>query len=384
MLNRADSPEAAAFRLEVRAWLAANLPDDIRDTTLRPPPAKLMEWHRLVYARGWAAPHWPKEHGGMGASLNTQLVLIEEMARAGAPPLFAPSINFLAPALMEFGTAAQRARFLPAILKGEILWSQCYSEPGAGSDLASLTTSALRDGDHYVVNGQKIWNTWSHYADWTFALVRTDAQAKPKHAGISMLLIDLRTPGITIRGIDTIAGDDELATVFYDDVRVPAENLLGPLNAGWKVANHVLSYERFGQAIPLNNTIALERIKKVARASGMIEDAGFRDRLAKAEIEILCIASLFNHAVAIHNQGRVLGPDSSIMKIVATETLQRLTDLLIEAAGAAGADAGMIETSEGPVDVTTMFLVHRRATIFGGSSEIQRNVIAKRVLDLPG
>ena len=383
MMFRADSSAEAVFRAEVRGWLVDNLPESLRFRALRPPPEALMAWHRTLYGRGWAAPHWPKEYGGMGATLNQQLILGEELARLGAPPLHAPGPNFLAPALMEFGTEAQKRRHLPGIVSGEVIWAQGYSEPGAGSDLASLRVRAERVGDNFIVNGQKIWNTWAHHADWMFALVRTDPDARPRHAGISMLLFPLDLPGVTAQGIDTIAGDDELATVFLDDVAVPAENLLGPLNGGWKVANHVLSFERVNTANPMHCIGVMERVRQVARETGMIGDAGFRDRMAQAEIDILTISAIFNHAIEIQNGGGVLGPDSSIMKIVGTETLQRLSDLLVEAAAGAGADAGEVATGGGPVEVTPVYLVNRRATIYGGSSEIQRNVIAKRVLGLP-
>ncbi|MBM3486484.1 MAG: acyl-CoA dehydrogenase [Alphaproteobacteria bacterium] len=381
---RQDSDQEKAFRAEVRTWFAANLPDEIRDRTHRLPPDKMKPWWKKVYERGWAGPHWPKEHGGMGATLNEQIILLEETARAGAPTLHGPGLTFLAPTIMEFGTPAHKARHLPKILSGECYWAQGYSEPGSGSDLASLSCRAELRGDHFVVNGQKIWNTHAHYADWMFTLVRTDPEAKPKHAGISMLLIDLRTPGVTPRGINTISGDDELCTVFLDDVKVPKEHLLGPLNGGWKVANFVLNFERFNQSSPVAVNIAMERVKRTARATGAMNDPSFRDRLAKVEIDLLTQAALYTHAVDLTNAGRILGPEASIMKITGTENLQRVVDLLIEAAGGNGADLERFDTPEGSVDVTGLFLLHRRATIYGGSNEIQRNVIARRVLALPG
>ncbi len=192
---RRDTPEEAAFRTEVRAWLEANLPVALRWRTARPPPAELMPWYHTLSRKGWVAPHWPKQYGGMGATLNEQIIMTEELARVGAPQLPAQGLNHIGPIIMEFGTDAQKAQHLPPIIAGTVIWAQGYSEPGAGSDLASLSTRATLDGDHFVVQGQKIWTTWGHYSQWMFALVRTDPQAQPRHAGISFLLIDLQQSG---------------------------------------------------------------------------------------------------------------------------------------------------------------------------------------------
>ncbi|MEX2455146.1 MAG: acyl-CoA dehydrogenase family protein [Rhodospirillaceae bacterium] len=381
---RTDSPAEKAFRAEVRDWIAATLPDDLRGWSTRPPFDRAMWWHRQLYDRGWVAPAWPKSHGGMGATLNEQIVLKEELARAGAPEISAQGTNHLGPILMAFGTDAQKARFLPPILAGDEVWCQGYSEPGAGSDLASLRTKAAIDGDSFVVNGHKIWTTWAHHADWMFALVRTDPDAPRKQAGISFLLIDLKTPGIDIRPIRTIVGDDEFAEVFLDDVRVPMANLVGDLHDGWRVANALLAHERLGTANPQLLFDALERVRKVAKATGAIDDAGFRDRLAEAEIDTVGFAAMFAHAAEIANAERSLGLDASVMKINGTELLQRLADLLLDAAGSEAAVAERIETEDGPIEVAALFLQVRRATIYGGSSEIQRNILARRVLGLPG
>jgi len=380
---RHDSPDEAAFRAEVRSWLEANLPSELRGRTNRPPPAELMPWYRTVSRKGWIAPHWPKEHGGMGATLNEQIIMTEELARLGAPQLPAQGLNHIGPILIEFGTEAQKKKHLPPILAGDVIWAQGYSEPGAGSDLASLATRATLEGDHFVVQGQKIWTTWGHHSQWMFALVRTDPQAQPRHAGISFLLLDLRSPGVRIRPIHTIAGDDEFAEVFFDNVAVPAENLVGKLNDGWRIANALLGHERLGTSNPQFALIALERIKTMARASGVMADAGFRDRLAAASINVMALSALFSHAVELTNRQRSLGPDSSIVKIFGSELLQSLSDLLIEAAGSDAALADPVPTELGEVDVSTPFLQVRRATIYGGSSEIQRNIVARRVLNLP-
>ena len=224
---RHDSPDEATFRTEVRAWLEANLPAALRGRTNRPPPSELMPWYRMLSRKEWIAPHWPKQYGGMGATLNEQIIMTEELARVGAPQLPAQGLNHIGPILIEFGTEGQKAKHLPPIIAGTVIWAQGYSEPGAGSDLASLASRATLDGDHFVVNGQKIWTTWGQHSDWMFALVRTDPLAEPRHAGISFLLLDLHSPGITIRPIRTIAGDDEFSEVFFDNLVVPAENLVG-------------------------------------------------------------------------------------------------------------------------------------------------------------
>ena len=381
---REDGKDEAGFRAEVRGWLETNLPSPLRGRTDRPPPDEIMPWYRALAARGWIAPHWPKEHGGMGASLAQQIVLTQELARLSAPQLPIQGINHIGPILMRFGTDAQKARHLPPILTGDVIWAQGYSEPGAGSDLASLSPRAeLRDGG-FVVTGGKIWQTWAHHADWMFTLVRTDPGAKARQAGISFVLIDLRTPGIEIRPIVTIAGEEEFSQVFLDGVEVPEENLVGELHGGWKVATALLATERMFTSNPQYALEAVERIKAVAERTGIDRDPAFRDRLAGLSIDITVQAAMFWQAVDLIAHGRELGPEGSTMKLVATENLQRATDLLVEAAGPWGADAGRIETGAGAVDATGIFLQSRRATIYGGSSEIQRNVLAKRVLGLPG
>jgi len=380
---RHDSPDEAVFRAEVRAWLEANLPASLRGRTNRPPPDEMMPWYHALSRKGWIAPHWPKKYGGMGATLNQQIIMTEELARVGAPHLPAQGLNHIGPILIEFGTEAQKAKHLPPIIDGSVIWAQGYSEPGAGSDLASLATRATLDGDHFVVNGQKIWTTWGHHSHWMFALVRTDPNAQPRHAGISFILLDLKSPGIRIRPIRTIADDDEFAEVFFDDVKVPAENLVGKLHDGWRIANALLGHERLGNANPQFALMTLERIRTIAQATGVLADPAFRDRLAAASINVTAMLALFNHAVELTNRERSPGPESSILKIFGTELLQSLNDLLVEAAGSDAAIAHPLMTEFGEVDVSTPFLQVRRATIYGGSSEIQRNIVARRVLNLP-
>jgi alkylation response protein AidB-like acyl-CoA dehydrogenase len=380
---RRDTPAEAEFRRQVRTWLEANLPAALRGRTTRPPPTELMPWYHALSQKGWIAPHWPKQYGGMGATLNEQIVMTEELARVGAPHLPTQGLNHIGPILMEFGTEAQKAQHLPPIIAGSVIWAQGYSEPGAGSDLASLATRATLDGDHFVVRGHKIWTTWAHHSDWMFALVRTDPQAKPRQAGISFLLIDLHSPNIRVRPIKTIAGDDEFSEVFFDDVVVPAENLVGKLHDGWRIANALLGHERLATSNPQFALMALDRIKTLARASGLIDDPAFQDRLAAASINVATLSALFHHAVQLTNDGHSPGPESSVIKIVGSELLQALNDLMIEAAGGHATAESPVVTNFGAVDVAASFLMSRRVTIYGGSSEIQRNVLARRVLNLP-
>jgi alkylation response protein AidB-like acyl-CoA dehydrogenase len=380
---RRDTPEEAAFRTEVRTWLKANLPAALRWRTARPPPAELMPWYHTLTRKGWVAPHWPKQYGGIGATLNEQIIMTEELARVGAPQLPAQGLNHIGPIIMEFGTEAQKAQHLPPIIAGTVIWAQGYSEPDAGSDLASLSTRAALEGDHFVVQGQKIWTTWGHYSQWMFALVRTDPQAQPRHAGISFLLVDLSTPGIRIRPIKTIAGDDEFSEVFFDGIIVPTENLIGKINDGWRIANALLGYERIGTSNPQFAWIALERIKTMAQASGVIADPAFQDRLAAASINVTALAAMFSHTVELTNQKQSPGPEASVVKIFGSELLQSLNELLLEAAGGHATAVDPITTNFGTVDVAAPLLQVRRATIYGGSSEIQRNVLARRVLNLP-
>jgi alkylation response protein AidB-like acyl-CoA dehydrogenase len=380
---RYDTDSDAAFRAEVRSWLEANLPRELRGRTARPHPPEIMPWYRALSKRGWIAPHWPKEHGGMGATLAQQIIISEELARLSAPHLPVQGVNHLGPILIKYGTPEQKAQHLPKIISGDVIWAQGYSEPGAGSDLASLTTRAEDKGDHFLVNGTKIWQTWGHHANWMFMLVRTDPAASPKHAGISFMLVDLKTPGITARPIVNIADDDEFAQMFLDDVKVPKGNLVGPLNGGWKVANDLLAHERLGTSSPQWSLEVVGRIEKLAKANGIARDPLFQDKLAALKIRITAQAAMFWHAVDIIKSGRPLGPDSSAMKLVGTDNLQAATDLLIEVAGAHGADTSRLQAGDEAIEVAQIFLQSRRATIYGGSSEIQRNVLAKRVLGLP-
>ncbi len=379
----ADSREDARFRTDVLGWLDENLPPELCGQVGRLPPEKIIPWHRKLFQQGWIAPGWPKEYGGMGATLAQQLILQEELARRGAPTLSRQGLGHIGPILMRFGSDAQKAEHLPKILSGDVAWAQGYSEPGAGSDLASLTTRAVADGGEFIVNGRKIWTTMAHYADWMYALVRTDPDAPRKQLGISMILIDLKTPGIGIRPIRTIAGDEEFAECTFENVRVPAENLVGAVNDGWRIARSLLDHERIGNASPQLALDLLDRMRRVARATGAIEDAAFQDRLTRVEIDVLSQAAVFAHAVGMAAADMPIGSNSSFMKIVATENVQKIADLLLDAAGPHAADCEPLETEDGAVSVARLWLDLRKHTIYAGSNEIQRNIIAKRVLGLP-
>lgn len=374
---RTDSTEDAQFRAEVRDWLAANIPDHLKHLTFRPLPEEGMQWYRKLSQRGWIAPHWPREHGGMDATPMQQVILLEEMARAGAPDFPTQGLNHIGPILIKCGTEAQK-KHLPAIISGDAIWCQGYSEPGSGSDLASLRTRAEIQGSEMVINGHKIWTTWGHHANWMFALVRTSDEG-PRQNGITFVLIDLKTPGITRRPIRTIAGDDEFCEVFLDDVRVPLENVVGEIDKGWAVATALLSEERVRIGAPGLALKALTRLRHMA--AHVHDDARFQERLAHAEIETeTLIASYLSVAEAEHQGGNA---DSSYLKILATETVQTILDILQEVAGESAPLRHAVRTEEGMLDYSEMFLQSRRLSIYGGSNEVQRNIIATRVLGLP-
>ncbi len=378
-----DSQADRLFRAEARDWVRANCPVELRHRRHRIDPPALKPWHRKLFERGWIAPHWPKEYGGMGASLTQQIILFEEIVRAGAPTPYPHGLNFIGPIIIQAGTETQKARHLPAILSGDATWCQGYSEAGAGSDLASLSTRATLDGDHFVVTGHKMWTTNGHYADWMFALVRTDPDAKPRHAGISMLLIDMRSPGITVRPIETLKGDAEFAEEFFDEVRVPKENLLGPLNQGWRIAGMVLGGERFTTGHPRYALVYLNQARQIAKATGAWGDPGFRHRLATLEIDLVAFLAYYRHAACLHGANAAPPSMAPVIKIAGGGLAQRSSELLMEAAGMAGAALEDFPLAAGPVNVASELLEMRRVSVGSGTLEINRNIIAKRVLGLP-
>src|SRR5262252_3270007 len=365
-----DDPADRAFRAEVREWVAANCPKQLRDRPLRIDPPELKPWHRKLHARGWIAPHWPKAAGGMGATLTQQIILFEEMSRIGAPTPYPHGLNFIGPLIIEAGTPEQKAQHLPGILSGDVTWCQGYSESGAGSDLASLATRAVLDGDHFVVNGHKVWTTNGHFADWMFALVRTDPDATPKQAGISMLLIDLKSPGITVRPIQTIKGDAEFAEEFFVDVRVPRENLLGALNDGWRVANRLLGPERFTTGHPRNAAVLLNKARQVAEFTGALREGGFRQKLAALEIDLLAFSAYYRHAAALQGRNRAPVSMAPVIKIVGGELGQRASELLVEAAGELGPLAADLTIGNHAVNPAAEMFEMRRVTVGSGAVEI--------------
>jgi alkylation response protein AidB-like acyl-CoA dehydrogenase len=378
-----DNPADRAFREEVREWVGANCPKDLCHRPLRIDPPELKAWHRKLYERGWIAPHWPKQAGGMGATLTQQIILFEEMSRIGAPTPYPHGLSFIGPLIIDAGTPEQKAKHLPGILTGDITWCQGYSEPGSGSDLVSLTSRAVLDGDTFVVNGHKTWTTNGHFADWMFALLRTDPAAKPRHAGITMLLIDLKSPGVTVRPIETIRGDSEFAEETFVDVRVPKQNMLGELNGGWAVANKLLGSERFTTGHPRNAAVLLNRARQIAEYSGAIRDPAFLHRLAMLEIDLLAFSAFYRHAANLHGHRKAPLSMAPVIKIAGGELGQKASELLVDAAGPLGASADDITIGNTAVNPAADLFEMRRVTVGSGTVEIQRNIIAKRVLNLP-
>jgi alkylation response protein AidB-like acyl-CoA dehydrogenase len=393
------SAEEQAFRDEVRAFIAENYPAGLRgkqDEGEELSKEDMLSWHRILHARGWVAPAWPKEHGGPGWNATQRYIFSEELARADTIPILPFGINMVGPVIYTFGTPGQKARFLPRILSGEDWWCQGYSEPGAGSDLASLRTRAERDGDHYVVNGQKTWTTLAQHADWGFFLVRTDPAAKPQE-GISFLLIDMKSPGITVRPIITLDGGHEVNEVWLENVRVPVENRVYEENKGWTCAKFLLAHERTGIAGVARSKRGLERLKGIAavepdsQGQPLIHNPFFRRKLAEVEVDLAALEYTELRTLAGEAAGRGPGPESSLLKIKGTEIQQRLTELVLEAAGHYGAPyfrdfpEGHNAYPIGPAfahRAAPTYFNMRKTSIYGGSNEIQRNIIAKMVLGL--
>ena len=398
-MNLEFSSAEQAFRLEVREFLRRELPADLREKVLnfkRLHREDWLRWQRILHAKGWGAPNWPERFGGTGWSAVEQHIFDEECSGAGAPPILPFGVRMVAPVIMEFGSSGQQEYFLPRMLSGEHWWCQGYSEPGAGSDLASLKTRAERRGDLYVVNGQKTWNTLGQYADWIFCLVRTDSAARAQ-AGISFLLIDMKTPGITVRPIALINGEHEVNEVWFDNVEVPVANRVGEENKGWTYAKRLLSHERVNIARVGESKRELLMLKQIAtreRSGGrpMIEDPRFRDAIADLEIDLLALELTVLRVLSAETAKRDPGAESSVLKICGAEIQQRLAELMMRAlgpqalpwipesveAGWHGEPAGA--QASGPL--TGRYFNLRKTTIYGGSNEIQRNIIAQRILGL--
>jgi alkylation response protein AidB-like acyl-CoA dehydrogenase len=388
------SNEDAAFRDEVRSFIAENYPAEMRvpnpETDLTKEQSLL--WHKILFRKGWIAPLWPKESGGTGWSIIQRFIWEQETSRAGTLPPLAFSVTMVGPVIYTYGNEAQKKKFLPRILSGEDWWCQGYSEPGSGSDLASVRTKAVRDGDHYVVNGHKTWTTLAQHADWIFCLVRTDPNAK-QQAGISFLLIDMKTPGVTVRPIITIDGSHEVNEVFLEDVRVPVGNLIGEENKGWTYAKFLLGNERTSMAGIGKSTQYLKRLKQIVDAEFSEDDparAEFVKEIARVELDVLALEATELRIVAQMARGIDPGPVASLFKIRGTEIFQRITDLTHRAIGNYGLALREHALSDnifmpGPDHCHTVsekYLNSRKLSIYGGSNEIQHNIIAKAVLGL--
>ncbi len=387
------SAEELAFRDEVRAWLDASVPAGLRRKVLDYEELSrddLVRWHRILADKGWIAPSWPREWGGTDWTPVQRYLFEEECALAGAPPIVPFGVTMCAPVLLQFGTDAQKSRFLPRIYRADDFWCQGYSEPGSGSDLASLKTRAERRGDRYVVNGQKIWTTLAHYADWIFCLVRTDSASGRKQEGISFLLVDMKTPGITVRPLVLLDEGHEVNEVFFDDVEVPVENLVHRENEGWTVAKYLLGHERLNTGRIGASKRELARLKEIAaevRADGraLLDDPRFRDRVSRVEIELMALeVTNLRFVDEMRRTGRI-GPEVSMLKIRGTEIQQAITELLMQAFGpqaqafrpiAYDGFDGFVASS------APRYFNFRKTSIYAGSNEIQRNIIAKAALGL--
>lgn len=370
------------FRGIAAEFFATHVPPHLRHLSRRPRWAEVKDWYFTLSRHGWLVPAWPQEWGGMGLSQSKVLVYLEELERSGAPRVMDQGLMNIGPLLIARGTDEQRQRFLPKILSGEHTWCQGYSEPNAGSDLASLRTEARIEGDEFVINGSKIWTSVAFDANHMFALVRTDKTVK-KQAGISFVMIDMRQPGVTVRPIRNIAGHEELCEVFLDDARTPVANMVGALNEGWSVAKALLGFERIWSGSPRQSMLALLRLQKLAEASGKMGDPVFADKYTQVQMDVLDAASAYERFAQIMRTGGSFGFEVSMLKIWATETCQRVTELMVEAAGDLGGLTGEVDVNGQAIDVLYPFLDCRAFTIYGGSSQVQRNILAKNVLNLP-
>ena len=381
------STEELAFRDEVRQFLASQLPADIRDRISRGDHSYVRDdtirWQKILHAKGWGAPAWPVEFGGTGWSKTQQYIFETECSLADAPAQLAFGIKMVAPVLMRYGSLEQQNKFLPRILAAEDWWCQGYSEPGSGSDLASLKMKAERDGDVYVLNGQKVWNTLGHFADWIFCLVRTDSSAKPQK-GISFVLVDMKTPGITVRPTKLLDGSFEVNEIWFDNVRVPVTNRVGDENEGWTYAKFLLGHERTNIAGIGWSKRELRRLKsdaaKVKRdGRSLLEDPVFGSRIAQLEIELTALEITNMRVIFAEAAKKAPGSEASMLKIRGTEIMQRISELQVELLGA---DALAYAPDSDDSRATATYLNLRKLTIFGGSNEIQRNIIAHMILKL--
>ncbi len=397
MMDLRPTAAEEAFREEVRDFIEAHLPADIRDKMLghqRMEKDDYVRWHRILHAHGWGAPGWPKEFGGTGWTALQRLIFDVETGRAGAPQLLPFGISMIGPVLIKYASPELQARFLPRIPGVDDFWCQGYSEPGSGSDLASLRTRALRKGDRYIVSGQKTWTTMAHFADWIFCLVRTDTQARPQE-GISLLLIDMKSPGVSVRPIVTLDGGHDVNETWFEDVEVPVANLVGEENRGWTYAKYLLGHERTGIAGIGHCYRELRLLKHYAAQSPdgaggtMLDDVRMRDKIARIEMDLMALEMLLLR-VATADAGKGPGPEASIVKIRGSELQQDLAMLQLEVAGPHGwpyspqwldADAGApVNGPAWAAPAVATYFDMRKTSIYGGATEVQKNIISKMIL----
>ena len=391
-MDLAFTPQEQQFRTEIRAWVGDNLPRDVAHkvhNALHLTREDMQGWARILGRKGWLGHAWPREFGGPGWNSVQRHLFEEECALAGAPRVAPFGPVMVAPVIMAFGNPEQQKRFLPGIASGEVWWSQGYSEPGSGSDLASLKTRAQRQGDRYLVNGQKTWTTLGQYGDWIFCLVRTSTDGKPQ-TGISFLLIDMRSKGVTVRPIVLLDGSVEVNEVFFDNVEVPAENLIGEENKGWTYAKHLLSHERTNIADVNRTKRELERLKRIAQAEGVFDDPRFRDEIAKLEVDVVALEMLVLRVLAAETSGKQSLDIAGLLKIRGSEIQQRYSELMMLAAGPyaipwirEAMEAGWQGDAVGALHCAPLaatYLNMRKTTIYGGSNEVQRNIVSQVVL----
>ena len=387
------SSEEMAFRDEIQSWLKEKLPGNLREKVINYQELTkddLLRWQKITAEKGWGAPDWPEEWGGTNWTIVQRHIFEEECGYAGCPPRIPFGVSMCAPVLHKFATQAQKKRFLPGMYNGDVFWCQGYSEPESGSDLASLKTGAVRDGDTYVVNGQKTWTTWAQHGDWIFCLVRTNPDLPKKQQGISFLLIDMETPGITVRPLILMDGGHEVNEVFFDDVRVPAENLIHKQDDGWTVAKYLLGYERLGTGNTGASKREVLRLKELAtrqlkNGKPLIEDARFRDRLSRVEVELMALEITNLRFLDQMRGGRAPGAEVSLLKIRGTEIQQALTELMVEAVGPFAQPFRSLESTQFDqvtANIAPRYCNYRKTSIYAGSNEIQRNIMAKASLGL--
>ena len=398
-MNLDFSPEEITFRNEVREFMRENYPKELEGIGSREDLTReeFLAWHKVLGKKGWSTPAWPEKYGGTGWTSTQRYIWSEENARVDALMPLPFGVSMVAPVIYTFGNEEQKARHLPGIRSGEVWWCQGYSEPGAGSDLASLKTTAVRDGDHYVLNGQKTWTTLAQHADWGFFLCRTDPTAKKPQEGISFILVDMNTPGIEVKPIKLIDGTHEVNETWLTDVRVPVENLVGTENEGWTYAKFLLAHERSGIAGVARSKRGVERLRSIASeelvdGQPLLQSQDFARKISQLEIDLTALEFTELRTLASEAAGKGPGPESSILKVKGTEIQQRLTELTLEAVGNYGAPYGygMENTGNDGFGVgpdhanfaAETYFNMRKTSIYGGSNEIQRNIISKMILGL--